>query len=204
MIYVPKQDVESIVKLAYPDYKGKKFKVTTAKKYYLQDYWDGGTRHYIKFVSWNIEEEKWEVKSPPSEIHNPMNKAAHQDLEIPNDVLFVEHTIFQGKDTGIRIYMSQDSIYAPQLITQEIDELSIPELIVLVATRSLKSSYMGIRDYRFHRAKEVTGITRECWDCTKAELIEKGYLNKAGAITMKGKNAIPDKYYDLFQFKGKL
>jgi hypothetical protein len=32
--------------------------------------------------------------------------------------------------------------------------------------------------------------SREEWDASKAELIQAGYLNKAGAITNKGRNAI--------------
>lgn len=68
-------------------------------------------------------------------------------------------------------------------------DLADDERIVLVATRSLKSSYGGISNYRFHEAKSVTGITQARWDAAKASLIARKLLNAAGAITMDGKNA---------------
>jgi len=69
-------------------------------------------------------------------------------------------------------------------------ELSRNEQIVLCATRSLKSSYAGIKDYRFHEAHEETQIARGEWDEAKAQCIARGLLNKAGAITDSGRNAI--------------
>ena len=43
-----------------------------------------------------------------------------------------------------------------------------------------------------YACKQIIGDvfpTREIWVAAKAELIAGGYLNKAGAITIKGKNA---------------
>ena len=69
-------------------------------------------------------------------------------------------------------------------------ELSPYEKIVLVAVRSLKSSYAGISDYRLHEAQRNTGITAEQYQTAKSQLIERKLLNKAGAITPEGRNAI--------------
>jgi hypothetical protein len=68
--------------------------------------------------------------------------------------------------------------------------LTLPEKIVLVATSSLKSSYGGIPNFRFTQAKSETGITQADWDLAKESLTKKGFLNKAGAITTSGKNAL--------------
>lgn len=68
--------------------------------------------------------------------------------------------------------------------------LAWAESVVLAATRSLKSSYAGIKNYRFYEAHERTGITETEWDSAKAVCIQKGLLNRAGAITDDGRNAI--------------
>ncbi len=98
----------------------------------------------------------------------------------------VEHSIFCGKDSGITIHLHAENAAA---LLPAPAELTFNERVVLVATRSLKSSYAGISDYRFHSAKEDTGITRADWDTAKSALIARGLLNKAGAITVSGKNA---------------
>jgi hypothetical protein len=68
---------------------------------------------------------------------------------------------------------------------------------VLLATAGLKPSYGGDGDFRFHEAHRRRGIGREAWDTAKAECIAAGWLNKAGAITPRGRNAIdgrPDRF----------
>jgi len=87
-------------------------------------------------------------------------------------------------------------IYAPAsvitpMITQK-PELTYPEQVVLVATRSLKASYAGISNYRFSQNRGR--VTAEEWEKAKASLIEKKFLNKAGAITVDGRNVCPQDY----------
>jgi hypothetical protein len=62
-----------------------------------------------------------------------------------------------------------------------------------MATAGLKSSYGGIPNLRYYESHRRTGITQERWDNAKAACIAAGLLNKAGAITVKGRNAISDK-----------
>lgn len=62
--------------------------------------------------------------------------------------------------------------------------------MVLAATRGLKSSYAGIKNYRFHAARESTGITEPEWNQAKDACMAKGLLNRAGAISDDGRNAI--------------
>ena len=73
-------------------------------------------------------------------------------------------------------------------------DLTDDEKTVLIATRSLKSSYNGIPNYRFVEAKRARGITLERWEAAKTSLIDKKFLNKAGAITVEGKNVCPNDY----------
>jgi len=87
-------------------------------------------------------------------------------------------------------------IFAPaSAITPMITQapvLTYPEQVVLVATRCLKPSYAGISNYRFHANQGR--VTAEEWETAKASLIEKKFLNKAGAITVDGRNACPNDY----------
>lgn len=66
--------------------------------------------------------------------------------------------------------------------------LSDDERTVLRYTQSLKSSYAGIKNYRFSESNRETGITLERWDAAKKNLIAGKFLNAVGAITDKGRN----------------
>jgi hypothetical protein len=104
-------------------------------------------------------------------------------------LICVEHTYFCGKDAGLRFHVHPSGL-DPRLLPAKTEDLTNDERIVLYATRSLKSSYNGVKDYRFHAANQDTGITRDRWEAVKTALIERKLLNKAGAITVDGKNAI--------------
>lgn len=64
------------------------------------------------------------------------------------------------------------------------------EKIVLAATRSLKSSYGGVKNYRFVEARRETGISAESWESAVKALQDKGLLRYDRAITPAGRNAI--------------
>jgi hypothetical protein len=64
-------------------------------------------------------------------------------------------------------------------------ELTEDEQIVLVAVCSLKG---GVR---FEHAHQQTGISRERYDAATKSLIARKLLNKAGAVTVEGRNARP-------------
>jgi hypothetical protein len=78
------------------------------------------------------------------------------------------------------------------------EELTDDESIVLCATACLKASYGGVSNLRYREAHRITSITEERWDTAKAALIDRKLLNRAGAITSKGRNAIGDKRLDAF------
>lgn len=68
--------------------------------------------------------------------------------------------------------------------------LTWAETVVLVATRSIKPTYGGISNYRFHTARRETGITPDQWDAAKQMLICRGLLKPSTAITDAGRNAV--------------
>ncbi len=152
----------------------------------LTSYWSGGTREYHKIIRLSdlavfAVPENGSGFSQTDRVCGPAGLPV--SLPAP-DFAVVTHT--QGSSKGIAISIHPDN--AAKLLPAPI-ELSWAERVVLVATRSLKSSYAGISDYRYHEAHQDVGITRDDWDTAKAALIGRKLLNSAGAITTEGKNA---------------
>ena len=48
-----KENVRSILQLAFPEYHGRTFELEYQSRYYPQDYWSGGTRYYFKVLEFN-------------------------------------------------------------------------------------------------------------------------------------------------------
>lgn len=90
-------DQRAIAKRAYPEYKGRKFRVSTRSVYFMQDYWSEGSRNYV--VAVNLE--TGEIGHPTQMVHNPFNGSAHAKLTIPAGFALIEHSIFCGKDCGL-------------------------------------------------------------------------------------------------------
>lgn len=185
VVYVDKPDrlIRQIVEVTFPGYSGRKFKISTDIPDRLDSYWDRGSRESFAFYCLDTERAAG-VKSnhPLFERENPSVLD-----ELPRRILLVKHSIFRGKDMGITIYANAEDL-AP--ILPERAQTTEDEQIVLRHTARLKSSYNGIRNYRFHEAHRSTGITEERWEAAKASLIASKLLNKAGAITPKGRNAL--------------
>lgn len=185
-------EVQEIAKAAFPDYAGKKFSVAAFQgPMNLASHWDGGSRTFYAVVDLNT---KRAVEIPQS--GTMFDKQTYRMTTLPYNLAVVAHSIFMGKDSGITVYVNPENL--TKMLPKQ-DEVSWAEKVVLSATRSLKSSYAGIPDYRFRQALKETGITKVEWDEAKAKLIVGGFLNKAGAITDKGKNAIG--WTDLYKLK---
>lgn len=101
----------------------------------------------------------------------------------------------QGRYTHVTITVHPDMV--SRFLPADDDKLERDHVIVLVATRSLKASYGGVKNLRFTEARRYTGITSERWDRAKAELIDRKLLNKAGAITNNRRNALEAGGYGL-------
>lgn len=167
-------------------YTGKKIKVSNRIPRDLRSYWDGGSK--TSFCFYNLATGETQLvgsNHPFFEADKPSRLE-----KLPEGFLLVSHDIFCGKDMGITIYANESDtakmIEAPQ-------KVSLDEEIVLEATSSLKSSYGGVKNLRFVEARRYTGISEEDWNKAKMSLIQKKLLNKAGAITPKGRNTISDR-----------
>ena len=94
--------IRKIVRACYPDYTGRKIKIEARTSYHLSNFWDGGSRSYV--VAYHLESGLTKEASPSTT--SPFNEASKSSVEIPEGVVLVEHSIFQGKDVGIRIYVN--------------------------------------------------------------------------------------------------
>ena len=193
MFYADPKGVSTLAKLSFPDYHGKKFKIVTLTgPITIASYWSGGSRDYWTFI--RIED--MEVKSLPIELGNPFVGPA-RETEIPRGYMAVKHSYYCGKDMGLTFYAHPENV--TRFLPEKAD-LSQAEKIVLCATRSLKSSYGGVSDYRYREARRETGIARVAWDIAVESLISRGFLDKRKAITVDGRNAIGN--VQLYQLKG--
>lgn len=197
MIYHIEADVHvrKLVQATFPEYSGRKFKLHVSDApISCASYWDGGSRSYFRFVKLDTLETSVEC---PAQSAFDRKIAGIDCILLPPGIACIEHSIFMGKDNGIIIHIPPESaahlLPAPIVLTQ-------CEKIVLVATRGLKSSYNGVKDYRYCEAHIQTGIFKDEWDEARASLINRGLLDTRGAITPKGCNAISNEH-SMYQLK---
>lgn len=167
-------------------YRGREADIQPALQVELSGtYWDGGSRYtYTAVTLGGTVTVDYPHYNPP-QFGGPVT-----DVIVPlaSSIVIVRTGTIAGTDAGMTIFGLPDTV--AQLATVETVYLSREEKIVLAATRGLKSSYAGQSNYRFHEAKRRTGIDLATWEATKTDCVTKGYLNKAGAITTTGRNAI--------------
>lgn len=184
-IYLNRRDVPESI-LSAISYTGTKFRVRLTERVELSGaFWDGGSRStYIA-----VELATGKVSPADDRIQNPPGFGGPRttpQVDIPGGVVIVEHCIFCGKDAGIVIH-AHPADYAPMLPAGN-DALSEDERKCLRATRSYKSSYGGVKNYR----QAQSGLTPEAWDVAKLSLVSRGLLDKRGALTTAGRNAAGD------------
>jgi hypothetical protein len=174
-------------------YTGQKFKARVTESVTIPidaGLWSGGSRdkyHAIDLATGRQVE-------MPGQREAPWGDRREYQVTLEPGIAVVEHSIFCGKDMGLTFYMHPAN--AAALLPAPV-ELSPVERLVLVATASLKSSYGGRDRYQMaqdeYSCRKALGETlypsRVEWEATKAGLVAKGFLNKAGAITPAGRNA---------------
>ena len=170
-------------------YSGKKFKAVVCESMTIHadaDLWSGGSRDRYQ----GIELATGRTSAPASFNLAPWDNARDEtEITLRQGYGIVRHSIFCGKDMGLTFYVHPTDAVA--LLPAPSAELSAHEKIVLNATASYKSSYNGQDRYQMAMPYgDKSGYpTRAQWDDAKTLLISKGLLNKAGAITVAGRNA---------------
>lgn len=96
-------EIKRLARLAFPEYKGRKFRYSERRSYSMSDFWDGGSREYVKAVDLaapNL------AQSPSALSGIPWSGAATAAFQIPAGVALVTHSIFQGRDCGITVIVA--------------------------------------------------------------------------------------------------
>jgi len=175
------------------DYKGKKFKAVVTEAVTIPidaGIWSGGSRdnfHAIDLRSGQT------VNFPGQNLAPLDSGRAERTINIVPGFAIVRQSIFQGTESGVTFYVHP--VNAAAMLPAPTD-LNETEQLVLEVTRSFKASYNGKNRYEMARERwEWTGSKGSFpseveWEETKLQLFKKGLLNKAGAITIKGRNAI--------------
>lgn len=176
-------------------YSGRKFEACVCETVTIPataGLWDGGSRE--TFAGVNIAT----GAAMPFPGQDSFADSSRREVTVTLQPGFavVRRSYVQGTDLGLTFYVHPDN--ASKLLPAPTGKLSPYEKLVLIATKSLKSSYGGRDRYQmardeYHCKNALAGLdypTRAQWDATKADLIARGLLNKAGAITVAGKNAI--------------
>lgn len=174
-------DAKTIALKAYPGYKGHKFSYHICKSYINdQSYWDGGSRTYYQYINFGSKEQLEVLETTKHTFHTA------RKIGLKPGWACVTHTVYCGKDQGLTVYFHPDNA---DLIPKKA-ELTDNEKVVLIATATLKNSYGGRSNIRFHEAHRDTRISQDDWDTTKEALIKKGLLLKNGGITSEGRHAV--------------
>ena len=161
-------------------YNGTKFQVDVinTSTYKLQpSYWSGGSRT----TSYLLRLDDLEAVSLPN--FHPMfdGQVIPEVIDWRPGFIVIEHDIFCGTDMGITFVVHADDMKTFALPTSS-DDLSLLEKAVIELTCGLKSSY------RLEEAERYWKISAAEYKETQELLKSKGLLNKAGAITVDGKN----------------
>lgn len=175
--------VRGVVGGAYPDYRGDKLTVVYGvKSMSLRSYWDEGNRSYFAVVRLA----DGAVKGAP-DSHPFFDKQYNgvDEFVIPAGFVVVERR-YAGANQYITVHVPED---AP-LLAAPSEPLTDDEKLVLIATAARKSSYAGISDYRADELKRRYHMSMARITAARESLKAKRLLNKAGAITPDGRNAI--------------
>jgi hypothetical protein len=106
--------IKAILSATFPEYKGRKVSVELTDKAYLDTVGGGGT--YDRAVAVSLRDGS--VAGLPLVSPFSLDYAAQQaGIALPQGVALVVHSMFCGKDAGIRIYIAPTTIAALDTVT---------------------------------------------------------------------------------------
>ena len=112
-ITVRKAEIAELIAAAFPEYRGRTFKVVVAESVYVDRMWGGGSRQEIKACT--TEDGAWVAHSPTvSAMQAPCGS-----LPLDPRAVYAVHSIFCGKDTGITFHVHPQSPYLPKMLGQD-------------------------------------------------------------------------------------
>lgn len=115
-VKVKKADIRNILRATFPEYKGRKFFVIPKQEVTVYNLsYDGGTRS--RYRSATLEGEKLGNLDKYNTPYGLPSIGEGQTTAIPQGTALVEHTIFQGQDAGLRIYIHPNDM--PKLLPEQ-------------------------------------------------------------------------------------
>jgi hypothetical protein len=99
--------IRRILQVTYPDYRGRKIRIIP-QRYPLncKSYWEGGSRDYFAFVRLDT----FQTAPMPAQSAFDKDIRGAESVTLPAGVICVEHSIFCGKDVGIRIHLNPENL----------------------------------------------------------------------------------------------
>lgn len=123
-VKLTRKECKPLLDRSFPNYNGRKFSLVVADRLTLSDTnWGGGTRNSYAFIR---EDGAALELVAPAPWRNPVEG---ETFTIPDNVIVVEHTVFCGKDLGIRFYVSSGCKALPPAAR----EMLAPPLLALPA-----------------------------------------------------------------------
>jgi hypothetical protein len=125
-------------------------------------------------------------------MHPDAHRAEGATIAIPPGAVMVRHSIFRGRDMGLTIYIHPADVTRAIPSAATTPGLTPHERLVLCMTVKYKSSYGGYDRYDMAKwdVPESVFPSRAEWHQARVQLIAYGLLDKRGAITAKGRNAL--------------
>jgi len=101
--------VRRIVQATYPSYRGRKVSIVPQHcPLNVRSYWEGGSRDYFVFLRLDT----FAVASMPAQSAFDKPVTGADAVTLPAGIVCVEHSIFCGKDCGIRIHVNPENLVA--------------------------------------------------------------------------------------------
>lgn len=109
-VKITRKQAKPILDATFPEYTGRKITVEFAERVTFYDTnWGDGTRNFYHGLRADGSSKRLVVPAPW------VNPVEGKTMELPADVLIVEHAIFCGRDCGITIFAHPT--YAPKWLT---------------------------------------------------------------------------------------
>ena len=181
----PTTEIKNLARQCFPRYRGRRFTINNSgHSVNISSCWDGGSRSTFAMLELGTGKRLDIAQNGTMHDGGPI---APEGVKVPAGYVLAEHVISCGKDLGITFHIDPNTstAFLPANV-----ELTSDELIVLKATARHQNTYGGETDRRFREATRKHGISRDAWNTAKAALISRKLLNRAGAITNSGRNAI--------------
>jgi hypothetical protein len=170
-------EIRLVLEKTFPNFKGKTVSVEVKSTFYdLTSCWSGGTKHtYIA-----VELSTMNTIEVPENGNIAVPKIDGV-FKIKDGIVMVMHSSINNKQ-----YVT---VYTPVALPALGDGIKLSDLERdVLGSCGFVSSYAGIKDYRAYELKRRFHHSQADIDQARIKLQGLGYLTKANAITIAGKN----------------